>query len=606
MNTNFIRNFCIIAHIDHGKSTLADRLLEATGTLERREIREQTLDSMELERERGITIKAKAVRMNWKSPDGVEYLLNLIDTPGHVDFTYEVSRAMAACEGALLLVDAGQGVEAQTLANALLAQEAGLEIIPVINKIDLPSADPEGVKKQIHESLGIEGPFFPASAKAGIGIPEILKAIVDLVPPPVGREDAPLSALVFDSIYDPYRGVIVYSRLMEGTLRAGMKVRFMATGGIHEVEEVGYLKPKLVKAERLSAGEVGYLVMGIKDIHHVKVGDTMTEDGRPTERPHAGYKEMKPFVFAGLYPIAQADYENLKKAIDKLHLEDAAFFHLPETSVALGFGFRCGFLGLLHLDIIKTRLEREFNLDLLVTAPNVIYRVTDVRGATSEFDSPAKFPPHGDIAKIEEPFVLATLVGPNEFVGGLMQLCQDRRGKFIDMHYMTPTRVVLKYEMPLAEIIIDFYDQLKSISKGYASFDYEPAGFREGDLERMDILINNEEVDAFSFVVPKDQAYQRGRRIVEKLRELIPRQMFEIPIQSKVGGRIVARESVRALRKDVLAKCYGGDISRKRKLLEKQKEGKKRMRQFGAVEIPQEAFLAVLKMNETSQSGDED
>jgi GTP-binding protein LepA len=605
MDTKFIRNFCIIAHIDHGKSTLADRLLEATGTLQRREMREQTLDSMELERERGITIKAKAVRMLWKAPGGGEYLLNLIDTPGHVDFTYEVSRAMAACEGALLVVDASQGVEAQTLANAILAQEAGLEIIPVINKIDLPSADPEGVKTQLREALGVEGPYFPASAKVGMGVLEILKAIIEKIPAPAGKEDAPLAALVFDSVFDTYRGVIIYVRVMEGTLRPGLKVRLMAGGSVHEVEEVGHLKLKFVKAEELSVGEVGYVVMGVKDIHHVKVGDTLTEDGRPTIRPHPGYREMKPFVFAGLYPLAQADYENLKKAIDKLHLEDAAFFHQPETSVALGFGFRCGFLGLLHLDIIKTRLEREFSLDLLVTAPNVIYRVTDVRGTTAEYDSPAKFPPHGDIAKIEEPHVLATIVTPGDFVGGLMQLCQDRRGTFLDMRYMTPTRVVLKYEMPLAEIIIDFYDQLKSVSKGYASFDYEPAGFREGDLERMDVLINNEEVDAFSFVVPKEQAYRRGRLLAEKLRELIPRQMFEIPIQARVGGRILARESVRALRKDVLAKCYGGDISRKRKLLEKQKEGKKRMRQFGAVEIPQEAFLAVLKMNETSSGGED-
>jgi GTP-binding protein LepA len=601
-----IRNFCIIAHIDHGKSTLADRLLEDTGTLHRREMKEQTLDSMELERERGITIKAKAVRMMWKAPNGKEYLLNLIDTPGHVDFTYEVSRAMAACEGALLLVDASQGVEAQTLANALLAQEAGLELIPVINKVDLPSADVEGVKKQLHESIGLEGPYFPASAKVGKGIPEILQAILERVPPPVGRADASLTALVFDSVYDAYRGVILYVRVMEGTLKPGMKVRFMATGASYTVEEVGHLKLKFIKASELSVGEVGYVAMGVKDIHQVKVGDTLTEDAKPAARALSGFKEMKPFVFAGLYPLAQADYEALKKAIEKLHLEDAAFFHQPETSVALGFGFRCGFLGLLHLDIIKTRLEREFNLELLVTAPNVIYRVTDIKGVTAEYDSPAKFPPHGDIQTIEEPFVLATVVVPNDHVGGLMQLCQDRRGKFIDMRYMTPIRVVLKYEMPLAEIIIDFYDQLKSISKGYASFDYEPAGYRVGDLERMDVLIAEEEVDAFSFVVPKDQSYQKGRRIAEKLRELIPRQQFDIAIQSKVGGRIMARETVKALRKDVLAKCYGGDISRKRKLLEKQKEGKKRMRQFGAVEIPQEAFLAVLKMNETSTAGEED
>ncbi|MBI4396300.1 MAG: elongation factor 4 [Elusimicrobia bacterium] len=600
METSRIRNFSIIAHIDHGKSTLADRLLEATGTVQVREMREQILDGMELERERGITIKAKAVRMLWKTAKG-EYLLNLIDTPGHVDFTYEVSRALAACEGALLLVDASQGVEAQTLANAMLAQEAGLTLIPVINKIDLPSADPEGVKKQLREAVGLEGPYFPASAKEGKGVPEILQAILDHVPAPLGRPEAPLSALVFDSVFDPYRGVIVYVRILEGELRPDSQVLFMATGAVQAVEEVGHLRLKYVKAERNSAGEVGYVVCGIKDIHQVKVGDTITEQFRPTQNPHPGYREMKPFVFAGLYPLAQADYENLKKAIEKLHLEDAAFFHQPETSVALGFGFRCGFLGLLHLDIIKERIQREFNVDILVTAPTVVYRVTSQKGETMELDSPAKFPPHGEIVQIDEPYVLATMVVPSDFVGPVMQLCQDRRGKFLDMRYMTPTRVVLKYEMPLAEIIIDFYDQLKSISKGYASFDYEHAGYRTGNLLRMDILINNEEVDAFSFVVPEETAYHRGRAIVERLREIIPRQMFEIPIQARIGGRIIARESIRSLRKDVLAKCYGGDISRKRKLLEKQKEGKKRMRQFGAVEIPQEAFLAVLKMEETTK-----
>jgi len=602
MDPSRIRNFSIIAHIDHGKSTLADRLLEFTGTLEKREMRAQMLDSMELERERGITIKAKAVRMDWKSSEG-DYVLNLIDTPGHVDFTYEVSRAMAACEGALLLVDASQGVEAQTLANALLAQEAGLEIIPVINKIDLPASDPEGVKKQLRESLGLMGPYYLASAKDGKGVPEILQAILRQIPPPPGNVQEPLAALVFDSVYDPYRGVIVYVRVLEGVLRPGPKVRFMATGAVHPVEEVGHLRVKYIKAGQLAAGEVGYVVCGVKDIHQIKVGDTLTEDAHPTVRPHSGYKEMKPFVFAGLYPMAQTDYENLKKAIDKLRLEDAALFREPETSVALGFGFRCGFLGLLHLDIIKTRLEREFGLDLLVTAPNVVYRVTDQKGHVEEYDSPAKFPPHGDINQIEEPHVLATIVVPNDYVGGVMQLCQDRRGRFLDMRYMTPVRVVLKYEMPLAEIIIDFYDQLKSISKGYASFDYEQAGYRPGDLQRMDILINKEEVDAFSFVVPSEAAYRRGRQITEKLRDIIPRHMFEVPIQAKVGSRIIASESVRALRKDVLAKCYGGDISRKRKLLEKQKEGKKKMRQFGQVEIPQEAFLAILQMDDTTKKG---
>lgn len=603
MDTAHIRNFSIIAHIDHGKSTLADRLLEATGTVQRRDMRAQILDGMELERERGITIKAKAVRMTWQY-GGETYLLNLIDTPGHVDFTYEVSRALAACEGALLLVDASQGVEAQTLANAQLALDAGLTLIPIINKIDLPSADPEGVKKQIHEFLGLEGPHLPVSAKDGKGVPDVLQAIVERIPPPSGDPAKPLAALVFDSVYDSYRGVIVYVRVIDGVLKAGQKVRFMGGGNVDEVEEVGHLQLKYVKADALSAGEAGYVVCNIKDIHQVQVGDTITEHLRPTISPHAGYKEMKPFVFAGFYPIAQTDYENLKKAIDKLHLEDAAFFHQPETSVALGFGFRCGFLGLLHMDIINERIRREFDVDILVTSPTVIYRVTTQNGKTAEFDSPAKFPPYGDIKEIEEPYVLATVVVPSDFVGPVMQLCQDRRGQFVDMKYLTPTRVVLKYEMPLAEVVVDFYDALKSISKGYASFDYEHAGYRPGDLLRMDILINEEEIDAFSFVVPAASAPYRGREICERLRELIPRQMFEIPIQAKLGGRIIARESVRAMRKDVLAKCYGGDISRKRKLLEKQKEGKKRMRQFGAVEIPQEAFLAVLRRDDGNAKKD--
>jgi len=598
-----IRNFSIIAHIDHGKSTLADRLLEATGTISLRDMRAQILDGMELERERGITIKAKAVRMLWTQV-GQEYLLNLIDTPGHVDFTYEVSRALAACEGALLLVDASQGVEAQTLANAHLAQEAGLTLIPVINKIDLPSSDPEGVKTQLKEFLGIEGPYYPASAKEGKGVPEILEAIVKTIPSPAGRPEAPLAALAFDSVFDSYRGVIVYVRILDGVLKPGMKMRFMATGSVHLVEEVGHLQLKYIKAPSLSAGEAGYVVCGIRDIHAVKVGDTITDDARPAAHAHPGYKEMKPFVFAGFYPLAQADYENLKKAIEKLHLEDAALFHQPENSVALGFGFRCGFLGLLHMDIIQERIRREFDVDILVTAPTVIYRVTTQAGKTTEHDSPAKFPPHGDIRGIEEPYVHATVVAPADFVGPVMQLCQDRRGVFGDMRYLTPTRVVLKYEMPLSEIIVDFYDQLKSISKGYASFDYEHSGYKPGELVRMDILINNEEVDAFSFVVPESTAFYRGREICERLRGLIPRQMFEIPIQAKIGGKIIARESVRAIRKDVLAKCYGGDISRKRKLLEKQKEGKKRMRQFGQVEIPQEAFLAVLRRDDGGKKED--
>ena len=597
MDIQKIRNFSIIAHIDHGKSTLADRMLEETGTVHRREMRAQIMDGMELERERGITIKAKAVRMHYTS-GGDDYLLNLIDTPGHVDFTYEVSRALAACEGALLLIDASQGVEAQTLANAQLALDAGLTVIPVINKIDLPSADLPGVEKQVRESLGLNGPFLPASAKEGKGVKEILEAIVAQVPPPSGHPEKPLSALIFDSVYDAYRGVILYVRLLDGVLKPGLKIRMMGTGLVTDVEEVGYLKMKHIKADALSAGEAGYVVCGIKDIHLVQAGDTLTEDARPTDSPHIGYREMKPFVFAGFYPIAQTDYENLKKAIEKLHLEDAALHHQPETSVALGFGFRCGFLGLLHMDIIQERIRREFNVDLLVTAPTVVYRVTTQGGVTREYDSPAKFPEHGAILAIEEPYVLATVVVPSDFVGGIMQLCQDRRGNFLDMRYLTPTRVVLKYEIPLAEVVVDFYDALKSMSKGYASFDYEQAGYRPGDLVRMDILINNEEVDAFSFVVPEATAHYRGREICERLRDIIPRQMFEVPIQAKIGGRIVARESVRAVRKDVLAKCYGGDISRKRKLLEKQKEGKKRMRQFGRVEIPQEAFLAVLRRDD--------
>lgn len=601
MDIRRVRNFSIIAHIDHGKSTLADRLLEETGTVPRREMRAQIMDGMELERERGITIKAKAVRMPCRI-EGEDYILNLIDTPGHVDFTYEVSRALAACEGALLLIDASQGVEAQTLANAQLALDAGLTLIPVINKIDLPSADVEGVKKQVQESIKVEGPFMPASAKEGKGVPEILSALVHRVPPPTGDPEKPLAALAFDSVYDSYRGVIIYVRLLDGVLKPGLKIRMVATGGVYPVEEVGYLQMKFVKADQLSAGEVGYVVCGIRDIHLVKAGDTLTEDARPTTTPHAGYREMKPFVFAGFYPLAQADYENLKKAIEKLHLEDAALFHQPENSVALGFGFRCGFLGLLHMDIIQERIRREFNVDILVTAPTVVYRVTTLNGKTAEYDSPAKFPVYGDIRGIEEPYVLSTVVVPADYVGAVMQLCQDRRGHFLDMRYLTPTRALLKYEIPLSEIVVDFYDALKSISKGYASFDYEHAGYRPGELLRMDILINNEEVDAFSFVVPQATAHQRGREICERLREIIPRQMFEVPIQAKIGGRIVARESVRAVRKDVLAKCYGGDISRKRKLLEKQKEGKKRMRQFGRVEIPQEAFLAVLRRDDTSAS----
>ena len=588
-----IRNFSIIAHIDHGKSTLADRLLEATGTVAVRDMREQIMDEMELERERGITIKAKAVRMQWK-----DLTLNLVDTPGHVDFTYEVSRSLAACEGALLVVDAVQGVEAQTLANAQLARDNGLVIVPIINKIDLPAADPEGVKKQIHDILAIDKTPILVSAKEGKGIPEVLAAIEREIPPPKGSSEEPLSALIFDSIYDPFRGVILYVRLFDGKLSAGMKISLVNAGTTHVIEEVGVLKLKYLPQKSLSAGEVGYLICGIKDIAQARVGDTITEPNRPTSRPHPGYIELKPFVFAGLYPVSPADYEALKKALEKLHLTDSAFQFGPETSIALGFGFRCGFLGLLHLDIVQQRLEREFSLNLLATAPNTSYRITLNDGTVKIVDNPALFPAHGTIKTIEEPYVSAQIVVPSQYVGSVMPLCQDHRGKFIDLRYITTERALLRYELPLAEIIIQFYDQLKSVSKGYASFDYEYIGFRPDDLVRLDVLVAGEPVDALSYVVHKDNAYQWGRLLTEKLKELIPRQMFEVPIQARIESRVIARETIPAARKDVLAKCYGGDITRKRKLLEKQKEGKKRMKQFGKVEIPQDAFLAVLKLKE--------
>jgi len=591
-----IRNFCIIAHIDHGKSTLADRLLEMTGTISKREMRAQIMDGMELERERGITIKAKAIRMEYVFPgDGKTYVLNLIDTPGHVDFTYEVSRALAACEGALLLVDATQGVEAQTLANATLARDAGLEILPVINKIDLPAADAANCQAQIREVLGIERPAILASAKIGTGIAEILKAVIENVPPPPMNVAAPLKALVFDSVFDPFRGVVVYVRILEGEVRTGLPLRFMATGKEVNAEEVGILQLKMVKRGRLSAGEVGYLVLGLKELEDVRMGDTLTASERPTLAPHPGYKELKPFVFAGLYPVNPSDYDNLKKALEKLHLTDSAFAFTPETSSALGFGFRAGFLGLLHLDIVKTRIEREFDIPLIVTAPNVVYQIVNLQGERVEVDNPARFPDPGQMKEILEPYVSATIVAPAEYVVPLMQLCQDRRGLFHDMKYLAATRVALHYDLPLAEIVSDFYNELKSLSKGYASFDYEHTGTSPAELVKMDILVNNEPVDAFSFIVHKDKAYAQGRRLVESLKELIPRQMFEIPLQARMQSRVVARETIPALRKDVLSKCYGGDISRKRKLLEKQKEGKKRMKQFGQVEIPQEAFMAILK-----------
>jgi GTP-binding protein LepA len=589
-----IRNFCIIAHIDHGKSTLADRLLELTGTVSLREMRGQILDGMELERERGITIKAKSVRMHYKGMN-----LNLIDTPGHVDFTYEVSRALHACEGALLIVDASQGVQAQTLANATLAFDAGLKIIPVINKIDLPAADPDRVTEEIFEILGLEEDPILISAKTGQNVEAVLKAIVDRVPPPKISADPGTAALIFDSVYDQFRGVIVYVRMFGGRLRKGDRVRFMATDEEFTVEELGYTGLKIEPAKELLSGEVGYLILNIRDAAQVHVGDTVTRVDDAVKQPLPGYHEVKPFVFCGMFPINSSDYEVLKVALEKLHLTDSSFGYEPETSTALGFGFRCGFLGLLHMDIIRQRLEREFDLSLIITAPNVVYRlVNSLTGEMTELDNPSQFPQSTQGFRVEEPYVKATILTPSDFTGPIMQLCQDRRGVMLDHKYVTPQRVRLQYDLPLAEIVVNFYDQLKSISKGYASFDYEPIGYRAGDLWKLEILVAGDPLDALSYVVHKDRAYGWGRRITEKMKDLIPRQMFEVALQARVEGRIIARETVAALRKDVLAKCYGGDISRKRKLLEKQKEGKKRMKQFGSVEIPQEAFLAVLQLSE--------
>jgi GTP-binding protein LepA len=592
-----IRNFCIIAHIDHGKSTLADRLLEYTGTISKREMREQILDGMDLERERGITIKAKAVRMDYTAPDGAKYMLNLIDTPGHVDFTYEVSRAMAACEGALLLVDAAQGVEAQTMANSYLAKQANLHIIPVINKIDLPTADVEGTMEGIHEALEILDSPVLASAKDGKGVAEIVERIIKEVPPPEGNPEDPLAALVFDSFYDAYRGVVIIVRVIDGEVKPGMKIVMVSTGAVNEVLEVGYSKIKLIPAPSLKAGEVGYVIAGIRNIHDIRIGDTLTEKARPTLKPHQGYKEVKPFVFAGLYPLNSGDYDAMKSALEKLHLSDSSFYYMPETSVALGFGFRCGFLGSLHLEIVKERLEREFGLNLLITAPNVIYRVT-TKNDNVEVDNPAKFPEYGDIVMIEEPYVMATIICPGDYIGAVMDLCQKKRGKQVLFRFLDAKRAIVKYEMPLSEMITGFFDGLKSVSKGYASFDYEHIGFRQGELVKLEIMINQEVVDAFSLIVHKDHAMAMGRSLAEKLKHIIPRQMFEIPIQARVNNKIISRENIGAMRKDVLAKCYGGDITRKRKLLEKQKEGKKKMRQFGRVEIPPEAFVAVLKLED--------
>jgi GTP-binding protein LepA len=601
MDHRFIRNFSVIAHIDHGKSTLADRFLELTGALQPREMEAQVLDSMDLERERGITIKAHAVRLNYRAVDGRDYVLNLIDTPGHVDFSYEVTRSLAACEGAVLLVDASQGVEAQTLANAYLAVENDLEIIPVINKIDLPGAQPEETKRQIEDIVGLDASgAILASAKEGIGTRDILEAVVTRLPPPEGQADAPLKALIFDSWYDAYRGVIILIRVIDGVIRAGMKVRLMAQGQDYEVEQVGVFSPKPVVGEELGVGEVGFVIAGIKRVGDAKIGDTITESARPTAAPFPGFKEMKSMVFAGLYPVEGSEYAELRDALEKLRLNDSSFFFEPETSAALGFGFRCGFLGLLHMDIVQERLEREFNMELVTTAPAVLYRVTTTDGEVSEIDSPAKLPESGRLAKIEEPMIDAMVLTPSEYVGAILQLCQDKRGVQKKLEYLASDRVLITYELPFNEVVLDFYDRLKTLSRGYASLDYHFTGFQEAPLVRLDILVNGEPVDALSTIVHRDMAYARGRALASKMRELIPRQMFEVAIQAAIGSRIIARESVKALRKNVLAKCYGGDITRKRKLLEKQKEGKRRMKRVGRVEIPQEAFLAVLKVGQES------
>ncbi|MDK2933341.1 MAG: GTP-binding protein LepA [Clostridiales bacterium] len=594
-----IRNFSIIAHIDHGKSTLADRLLEKTGVLTEREMEEQILDNMDLERERGITIKARAVRLVYKAQDGEEYILNLIDTPGHVDFNYEVSRSLAACEGAILVVDAAQGIEAQTLANTYLAIEHDLEIVPVINKIDLPSARPDYVKNEIEDVIGIEAQDAPLiSAKQGVGIDEVLKQIVSKIPAPQGAEDAPLKALIFDSYYDSYKGVIAYVRIKEGRVSPGTNIRMMATGKEFEVTEVGYLGPTgLINTDELLAGDVGFIAASIKNVKDTRVGDTITTVKNPAQKPLPGYKKVNSMVFCGIYPADGARYEDLREALEKLQLNDASLTFEAETSIALGFGFRCGFLGLLHMEIIQERLEREYNLDLVTTAPSVIYKVVKTNGEVIYVDNPTNLPSPVEIDYMEEPVVKASIMVPSEYVGNVMELCQERRGIYKNMDYIDEGRAVLTYELPLNEIIYDFFDALKSRTKGYASFDYELIGYKESNLVKLDILLNGEIVDALSFIVHAEKAYSRGRKIAEKLKESIPRQLFEIPIQAAIGNKIIARETVKAMRKDVLAKCYGGDITRKKKLLEKQKEGKRRMRQVGSVEVPQEAFMSVLKLD---------
>ena len=595
-----IRNFCIIAHIDHGKSTLADRIIEKTGLLTAREMQAQVLDNMELERERGITIKSQAVRIVYKANDGEEYIFNLIDTPGHVDFNYEVSRSLAACDGAILVVDAAQGIEAQTLANVYLALDHDLDVFPVINKIDLPSAEPERVKNEIEDVIGIEAQDAPLiSAKMGLNIEEVLEQIVTKIPAPTGDASAPLQALIFDSVYDSYKGVIVFCRIKEGTVKKGTRIRMMATGVVEEVVEVGYFGAgQFIPCDELSAGMVGYVTASIKNVKDTRVGDTITDDERPCDAPLPGYKKVNPMVYCGVYPADGSKYQDLRDALEKLQLNDASLQFEPETSIALGFGFRCGFLGLLHLEIIQERLEREYNLDLVTTAPGVVYRVYKTNGEMMELTNPSNLPDPSEIDYMEEPMVKAEIMVTTDFIGPIMDLCQERRGQYQGMEYMETTRALLKYHLPLNEIIYDFFDALKSRSRGYASFDYEMLGYERSELVKLDILVNKEEVDALSFIVFEGSAYERGRKMCEKLKEEIPRQLFEIPIQAAIGSKIIARETVRAMRKDVLAKCYGGDISRKRKLLEKQKEGKKRMRQVGNVEIPQKAFMSVLKLDE--------